>query len=169
MRALIQKLQKVGLKMSFRQKWQLVKLQILTEAASQVLSRANSSKCDEVGNEDCNLSFFLLLTSSVSFAAERCFNEYAAEQDRSGLTYQSVNRQGNIARELTFQADRGLLSVLVFNQKVSNEEALKNFDLLLKAKYEESELAQVNPKRLAESFNFAQKLVFPSSSKSQAP
>ena len=111
-------------------------------------------------------AFFLLLTSSVSFAAERCFNEYAAEQDRSGLIYQSVNRQGNIARELTFQADRGLLSVLVFHQKISNEEVLKNFDLLLKAKYEESELAQVNPKRLAESFNFAQKLVFPSSSKS---
>ena len=97
-----------------------------------------------------------------SYSAERCFDEYAAEQDRSGLTYQSVNRQGNIARELTFQADRGLLSVLVFNQKISNEEVLKNFDLLLKAKYEESELAQVNPKRLAESFNFAQKLVFPS-------
>ena len=111
-------------------------------------------------------AFFLLLSSSVSFAAERCFNEYAAEKDRSGLIYQSVNRQGNIARELTFQADRGLLSVLVFHQKISNEEVLKNFDLLLKAKYEESELAQVNPKRLAESFNFAQKLVFPSSSKS---
>ncbi len=110
-------------------------------------------------------AFFLLLSSSVSFAAERCFNEYAAEQDRSGLIYQSVNRQGNIARELTFQADRGLLSVLVFNQKISNEEVVKNFDLLLKAKYEESELAQVNPKRLAESFNFAQKLVFPSNSK----
>ena len=111
-------------------------------------------------------AFFLLFTSSVAFAAERCFNEYAAEQDRSGLIYQSVNRQGNIARELTFQADRGLLSVIVFHQKISNEEVLKNFDLLLKAKYEESELAQVNPKRLAESFNFAQKLVFPSSSKS---
>ena len=111
-------------------------------------------------------TFFLLLTSSVSFAAERCFNEYAAEQDRSGLIYQSVNRQGNIARELNFQADGSILSVLVFHQKVSNEEVLKNFDLLLKAKYEESELAQVNPKRLAESLHFAQKLVFPSSSKS---
>ena len=111
-------------------------------------------------------AFFLLLISSVSVAAERCFDDYAAEQDRSGLTYQSVNRQSNIARELTFQADRGLLSVLVFHQKISNEEVLKNFDSLLKAKYEESELAQVNPKRLAESFNFAQKLVFPSSSKS---
>ena len=108
----------------------------------------------------------LLLCQSTAYSAERCFDEYAAEQDRSGLTYQSVNRQGNIARELTFQADRGLLSVLVFHQKISNEEVLKNFDLLLKAKYEESELAQVNPKRLAESFNFAQKLVFPSSSKS---
>ena len=111
-------------------------------------------------------AFFLLFTSSVAFAAERCFNEYAAEQDRSGLIYQSVNRQGNIARELTFRADRGLLSVLVFHQKISNEEVLKNFDLLLKAKYQESELAQVNPKRLAERFNFAQKLVFSSSSKS---
>ena len=110
-------------------------------------------------------AFILLLSSSVSFAAERCFDKYAAEQDRSGLTYQSVNRQGNIARELTFQADRGLLSVIVFHQKISNEEVLKNFDLLLKAKYEESELAQVNPKRLAESFNFAQKLVFSSGSK----
>ena len=107
----------------------------------------------------------MLLCRSTAYSAERCFDEYAAEQDRSGLTYQSVNRQGNIARELTFQADRGLLSVLVFNQKISNEEALKNFNLLLKAKYEESELVQVNPKRLAESFNFAQKLVFPSNSK----
>ena len=107
----------------------------------------------------------MLLCRSTAYSAERCFDEYAAEQDRSGLTYQSVNRQGNIARELTFQTDRGLLSVLVFNQKISNEEAVKNFDLLLKAKYEESELAQVNPKRLAESFNFAQKLVFPSNSK----
>ena len=108
----------------------------------------------------------MLLCRSTAYSSERCFDEYAAEQDRSGLIYQSVNRQDNIARELTFQAGRGLLSVLVFHQKISNEEVLKNFDLLLKAKYEESELAQVNPKRLAESFNFAQKLVFPSSSKS---
>ena len=107
----------------------------------------------------------MLLCHSAAHSAERCFTKYAAEEDRPGLTYQSVNRQGNSARELTFKADRGLLSVLVFNQKISNEEAVKNFDLLLKAKYEESELAQVNPKRLAESFNFAQKLVFPSNSK----
>ena len=111
-------------------------------------------------------ALWLLLCSSASVAAEKCFDAYAAEQDRNGLSYQSIIRQGNIARELTFQSDRGLLSVLVFNQKISNEEVLKNFDLLLKAKYEESELAQVNPKRLAESFNFAQKLVFPSSSNS---
>ena len=107
---------------------------------------------------------YVLLCWSTAYSAERCFDEYAAEKDRSGLTYQSVNRQRNIARELTFQSDGGLLSVLVFNQKISNEEVLKIFDLLLKAKYEASELAQVNPKRLAETFNFAQKLVFPSSS-----
>ena len=111
-------------------------------------------------------ALWLLLCSSAPVAAEKCFDAYAAEQDRNGLSYQSIIRQGNIARELTFQSDRGLLSVLVFHQKISNEEVLKNFDLLLKAKYEESELAQVNPKRLAESFNFAQKLVFPSSLKS---
>ena len=111
-------------------------------------------------------AFILLLSSSVSFAAERCFDKYAAEQDRSGLTYQSVNRQGNSARELTFKADRGLLSVLVFNQHISDEEALKNFELLLKVKYEKSDLAQVNPDRLAETIKFAQKLVFSSGSKS---
>ena len=108
----------------------------------------------------------ILLCQSAAYSAERCFDEYAAEQDRHGLTFQSINRQGNIARELTFQANGGLLSVLVFNQNISVQEVLKNFDLLLKAKYEESELAQVNPKRLAESFNFAQKLVFPSRLKS---
>lgn len=108
----------------------------------------------------------MLLCWSTAYSAEQCFEKYAAEQDRSGLTYQSVNRQGNIARELTFRADKGLLSVLVFKQKISNEEVLKNFELLLKKKYEASELAQVNPRRLSESFNFAQKLVFPSSSKS---
>ena len=43
------------------------------------------------------------LCRSTAYSAERCFDEYAAEKDRSGLTYQSVNRQGNIARELTFQ------------------------------------------------------------------
>ena len=107
----------------------------------------------------------LLICQSAAFSAERCFEKYAAEQDRPGLTYQSVNRQGNSARELTFKADRGLLSVLVFNQHISDEEVLKNFELLLKAKYEESELAQVNPGRLAETFNFAQKLVFSSASK----
>ena len=108
----------------------------------------------------------MLISWSTAYSAEQCFEKYGAEQDRSGLTYQSVNRQGNIARELTFRADKGLLSVLVFNKKVSNEEVLKNFELLLKKKYEASELAQVNPRRLSESFNFAQKLVFPSSSKS---
>ena len=108
----------------------------------------------------------MLLCWSTAYSAEQCFEKYAAEQDRSGLTYQSVNRQGNIARELTFRADKGLLSVLVFKQKISNEEVLKNFELLLKKKYEASELAQVNPRRLSENFNFAQKLVFPSSSKS---
>ena len=107
----------------------------------------------------------MLLCRTTAYSAERCFDEYAAEQDRFGLTYQSVNRQGNSARELTFKADRGLLSVLVFNQHISDEEVLKNFELLLKAKYEESELAQVNPSRLKETFNFAQKLVFSSASK----
>lgn len=109
----------------------------------------------------------MLLCRSAAYSAEQCFEKYAAEQDRSGLTYQSVNRQGNIARELTFRADKGLLSVLVFNHKISNEEVLKNFELLLKKKYEASELAQVKPKRLAETFNFAVKLVFPSNSKSE--
>ena len=108
---------------------------------------------------------WLMLCSSVSVAAERCFDAYATEQDRAGLSYQSIIRQGNIARELTFKADRGFLSVLVFNQNISDEEVLKNFDLLLKAKYEASELAQVNPVRLAQTFNFAQKLVFSSASK----
>ena len=108
----------------------------------------------------------LLICQSAAFSAERCFEKYAAEQDRPGLTYQSVNRQGNSARELTFKADRGLLSVLVFNQHISDEEALKNFELLLKVKYEKSDLAQVNPDRLAETIKFAQKLVFPSGSKS---
>ena len=95
-----------------------------------------------------------------AFSAEQCFEKYAAEQDLPGLTYPSVNRQGNSARELTFKADTRLLSVLVFNQHISDEEALKIFELLLKVKFEESELAQVNPGRLAETFNFAQKLVF---------
>ena len=108
----------------------------------------------------------LLICQSAAFSAERCFEKYAAEQDRPGLTYQSVNRQGNSARELTFKADRGLLSVLVFNQHISDEEVLKNFELLLKVKYEESDLAQVNPGRLAETIKFAQKLVFSSGSKS---
>ena len=110
-------------------------------------------------------TLWLLLCSSASVAAEKCFDSYAAEQDRNGLSYQSIIRQGNIARELTFKADRGLLSVLVFNQNISDEEVLKNFDLLLKAKYEASELAQVNPVRLAQTFNFAQKLVFSSALK----
>jgi len=108
---------------------------------------------------------WMLLCSSASFAAERCFDAYAAERDRTGLSYQSIVRQGNIARELTFKADRSLLSVLVFNQNISDEEVLKNFNLLLKVKYEASELAQVNPVRLAQMFNFAQKLVFSSASK----
>ena len=99
----------------------------------------------------------MLICQSAAFSAERCFDEYAAEQDRPGLTYQSVNRQGNSARELTFKADRGLLSVLVFNQHISDEEALKNFELLLKVKYEKSELAQVNPDRLAETFKLCSK------------
>ena len=111
------------------------------------------------------LTLWMLLCSSASVAAERCFDAYAAEQDRTGLAYQSIIRQGNIARELTFKADRGLLSVIVFNQNISDEEVLKNFDLLLKAKYEASELAQVNPVRLAQTLNFAQKLVFSSASK----
>ena len=108
----------------------------------------------------------MLLCHSAAHSAERCFAKYAAEQDRPGLAYQSVNRQGNIARELIFKADKGFLSVLVFNQHISDEEVLKNFELLLKAKYEESELAQVNPGRLAETIKFAQKLVFSSGSKS---
>ena len=107
----------------------------------------------------------LILCSSGSVAAERCFDAYATEQDRAGLSYQSIIRQGDIARELIFKADRGLLSVLVFNQNISDEEVLINFDLLLKAKYEASELAQVNPVRLAQTFNFAQKMVFSSASK----
>ena len=108
----------------------------------------------------------MLIFQSAAFSAEQCFERYAAEEDRPGLTYQSVNRQGNSARELTFKADRGLLSVLVFNQHISDEEALKNFELLLKVKYEKSDLAQVNPDRLAETIKFAQKLVFSSGSKS---
>ena len=108
----------------------------------------------------------MLICQSTAFSAEQCFEIYAAEEDRPGLTYQSVNRQGNSARELTFKADRGLLSVLVFNQHISDEEALKNFELLLKVKYEKSDLAQVNPDRLAETIKFAQKLVFSSGSKS---
>lgn len=108
---------------------------------------------------------WMLLCSSVSVAAERCFDAYAAEQDRTGLSYQSIIRKGNIARELSFQADRGLLSVLVFNENVLVDEVLKHFDLLLKAKYEAAELVQVKPERLRESFNFAQRLVFPSSLK----
>ena len=108
----------------------------------------------------------MLICQSDAFSAEQCFGKYAVEQDRPGLTYQSVNRQGNNARELTFKADTGLLSVLVFNQHISDEEVLKKFNLLLKAKYWESELAQVNPSRLEETFKFAQKLVFSSASKS---
>ena len=107
----------------------------------------------------------MLICQSNAFSAEQCFEEYAAEQDRPGLTYQSVSRQGNSVRELTFKADTGLLSVLVFNQHISDEKVLKNFELLLEAKYEASELAQVDPGRLAETFNFAQKLVFPSAPK----
>ena len=105
---------------------------------------------------------WLIICSSASVAAERCFDAYAAEQDRTGLSYQSIIRQGNIAWELNFKADRGFLHVLVFNQHISDEEVLKNFELLLKAKYEESDLAQVNPARLADTFNFARKLVFSS-------
>ena len=110
-------------------------------------------------------ALLLLLCSSFSVAAEQCFDAYAAEQDRTGLSYQSIIRQNNTARELAFKTDGGFLSVLVFKQNISDEEVLKNFDLLLKAKYEASELAQVNPVRLAQTFNFAQKLVFSSASK----
>lgn len=110
-------------------------------------------------------ALLMLLCSSVSVAAERCFDAYAAEQDRTGLAYQSIIRQDNISRELRFQADRALLSVLVFNENILVDEVFKHFDLLLKAKYEAADLAQVNPERLVESFNFAQKLVFPSSPK----
>ena len=64
-------------------------------------------------------ALLLLLCSSFSVAAERCFDAYAAEQNRTGLSYQSIIRQGNIARELTFKADSSILSVLVFNQNIS--------------------------------------------------
>ena len=43
----------------------------------------------------------------------------------------------------------------MLSQNILDEEVLKNFELLLKAKYEVSELAKVHLGRLAETFNYA--------------
>ena len=53
----------------------------------------------------------------------------------------------------------------MLSQNILDEEVLKNFELLLKAKYEVSELAQVHLGLLAETFNYAKKLRFSSASK----
>ena len=107
------------------------------------------------------LLLVFVFSSSSLMASDYCFEKYGLEIDRNGLKYQYSVSDGRFSKELSFRSDKGLLSVLVFEKKSSQDKIAEKFELLLASKYKASELAQINPLKLSQSYNFAKKLVFP--------
>ena len=102
-----------------------------------------------------------VFSSSNLFASDYCFEKYGLETDRDKLKYQYAISNGNISKELTFRIGEGLLSVLIFEKRTTQNEVTEKFELLLATKYRASELAQINPTTLRQNYDFAKKLVFP--------
>ena len=52
---------------------------------------------------------------------------------------------------------------MIFQEQTSQNEVAEKFELLLATKYKSSELAQINPTKLRQNYDFVEKLVFLSS------
>ena len=105
--------------------------------------------------------FLMFFSSSNLMASDYCFEKYGLETDRDELKYQYAINNGSVSKEISFRIGKGLLSVLIFQEQTSQNEVAEKFELLLATKYKSSELAQINPTKLRQNYDFAEKLVFP--------
>ena len=103
----------------------------------------------------------MVFSSANLMASDYCFEKYGLETDRDKLKYQYAISNGNISKELSFRSGKTVLSVLVFEERSSEDEVTQKFELLMASAYQASELVQINPHKLTKSYNFAKKLVFP--------
>ena len=103
----------------------------------------------------------LVLSSSNLLASDYCFEKYGLEIDRDELKYQYAISNGNTSKELSFRIGKRLLSVWIFRELSSQSEVTEKFELLLATEYKAAELAQINPTKLRQNYDFAKKLVFP--------
>ena len=102
-----------------------------------------------------------VFSSSSLMASDYCIEKYGLETDRGELKYQYAVSNGSVSKELLFKSSKGHLSVLIFGQRASENEAAKKFELLLASAHQAAELVQINPLNLRQNFKFAKKLVFP--------
>ena len=103
----------------------------------------------------------MVFSSSNLTASDYCFERYGLEADRGQLKYQYAVNNGKVSKELSFRSGKTVLSVLVFEERSSEEEVTQMFELLMASAHQASELVQINPHKLTKSYNFAKKLVFP--------
>ena len=103
----------------------------------------------------------IIFSSSNLIASDYCFERYGQETDRGELKYQYAVSNGNVSKELSFRSGKTVLSVLVFEERTSEDEVTRKFELLMASAHQASELVQINPNTLTKSYNFAKKLVFP--------
>ena len=103
----------------------------------------------------------IIFSSSNLIASDYCFERYGLETDRGELKYQYAVSNGNVSKELSFRSGKTVLSVLVFEERTSEDEVTRKFELLMASAHQASELVQINPNTLTKSYNFAKKLVFP--------
>ena len=85
------------------------------------------------------ISLLIIIFSNTNLmASDYCFEKYGLEMDRNGLKYQYSVSDGRFSKELSFRSDKGLLSVLVFEKKSSQDKIAEKFELLLASKYKAS-------------------------------
>ena len=76
------------------------------------------------------LLLMFVFSSSSLMASDYCFEKYGLEMDRNGLKYQYSVSDGRFSKELSFRSDKGVLSVLVFEKKSSQDKIAEKFELL---------------------------------------
>ena len=73
----------------------------------------------------------MVFSSSNLMASDYCFEKYGLEIDRDELKYQYAVSNGNVSKELSFRSGKTVLSVLVFEERTSQNEVTEKFELLM--------------------------------------
>ena len=103
----------------------------------------------------------IVFSNTNLMASDYCFEKYGLEIDRDELKYQYAVSNGNVSKELSFRSGKTVLSVLVFEERSSEDEVTQKFELLMASAHQASELVQINPHKLTKSYNFAKKVSVP--------